>query len=99
MDWAEMGDPLQTIGVHYYLLFLLFIGFVCFLVMNVLTGVMLENAAKSFARDHSNVMYETKQNDREDLQALKRLFRELDNNGNGKLTEDEFTVGLQSDVV
>ena len=54
---------------------------------------------EAFSRDHSNVMYETKQNDKEDLQALRMLFQELDDNGNGNLTLQEFTDGLKSAAV
>merc|ERR1719409_1858945 len=42
LDWQDISDPLEETGMQYYLLFLVFVAFVFFAVLNILTGIMLQ---------------------------------------------------------
>eukprot|EP00747_Dinoflagellata_sp_TGD_P116633 gnl/TRDRNA2_/TRDRNA2_172431_c2_seq1.p1 gnl/TRDRNA2_/TRDRNA2_172431_c2~~gnl/TRDRNA2_/TRDRNA2_172431_c2_seq1.p1 ORF type:complete len:476 (+),score=82.46 gnl/TRDRNA2_/TRDRNA2_172431_c2_seq1:115-1428(+) len=43
-DWAALAEPLKLCGAHYYLLFLFYIAFLTFAVLNVLTGIFVDCA-------------------------------------------------------
>merc|ERR1719443_335117 len=46
-DWSQFATPLRAVGEHYYLAFLFFILFLCFAVLNILTGVFIDGAQQS----------------------------------------------------
>merc|ERR1719399_1047824 len=96
-DWETIGDPIQYTGEVYYVIFLMHVGFLLFAVLNILTGVFLNDAAKASERDMMNVTLEAREE--EDLRALKLLFRHIDQDGNGKITLDEFVDSLEQEEV
>ena len=48
-DWTIFADPLTGAGYHYYLLFMFYIAFITFSVLNVLTLVCLKRRLKHLA--------------------------------------------------
>lgn len=98
-DWETIGDPIQYTGEVYYVIFLMHVGFLLFAVLNILTGVFLNDAAKASERDMMNVTLEAREQEEEDLRALKLLFRHIDQDGNGKITLDEFVDSLEQEEV
>eukprot|EP00747_Dinoflagellata_sp_TGD_P028327 gnl/TRDRNA2_/TRDRNA2_133196_c1_seq1.p1 gnl/TRDRNA2_/TRDRNA2_133196_c1~~gnl/TRDRNA2_/TRDRNA2_133196_c1_seq1.p1 ORF type:complete len:721 (-),score=106.39 gnl/TRDRNA2_/TRDRNA2_133196_c1_seq1:31-2193(-) len=45
-DWGDLAEPLKHAGYHYYLLFLFYVSFLTFAVLNVLTGIFVDVAMK-----------------------------------------------------
>lgn len=98
-DWGDVGEALKAVGEHYYIVFLFFVSFIIFAVLNILTGIFLEQAVKVSERDHSTIAHETKEQEQEDLHDLKSLFREVDVDDSGTITLNEFTNSLQNSNV
>merc|ERR1719230_649343 len=45
-DWANIGDPLRKVGDHYYVIFLFYISVLFFAILNIVTGIFLQNAER-----------------------------------------------------
>lgn len=63
-DWAQLAEPIKDTGMLYYSLFIFYIAFSSFAVLNVLTGMFVDAAMKVADRDQEAVM--TDWIDRED---------------------------------
>merc|ERR1719387_1877225 len=78
---------------------MLLVGFLVIAVMNILTGIFLEQAQKASHQDVSNVAFETHLKQEVELKQLRRLFNELDEDGDGCLTWEEFKHAITKDSV
>eukprot|EP00747_Dinoflagellata_sp_TGD_P084127 gnl/TRDRNA2_/TRDRNA2_162392_c0_seq2.p1 gnl/TRDRNA2_/TRDRNA2_162392_c0~~gnl/TRDRNA2_/TRDRNA2_162392_c0_seq2.p1 ORF type:complete len:249 (-),score=65.01 gnl/TRDRNA2_/TRDRNA2_162392_c0_seq2:71-817(-) len=54
-DWADLAEPLKHAGLHYYGLFLFYIAFLTFAVLNVLTGIFVDAAMLCADDDRGDV--------------------------------------------
>merc|ERR1711977_295044 len=88
-DWGGIAEPLQPLSAFYTVVFVIYVLFVTFGVLNVLTGVFLESAAEIMDRD----LLTQAEVSRKKIQAhnLQLLFNELDVDGSGTLTWEEFS--------
>jgi len=57
-DWEPLAEPLRHAGAFYYILFLFYVAFLAFAVLNVLTGLYAEEACKVSDRDDEQVLQE-----------------------------------------
>lgn len=70
-DWEDLALPIKKAGMAYYCLFMFYIAFTAFVVLNVLTGFYVGNAAKVSEMDREAVDRELKSNHR------KKAFRDF----------------------
>jgi len=57
-DWEQLAQPVRRAGAPAYALFLFYIAFTAFAVLNVLTGLYVETATKISQEDDEHVGYE-----------------------------------------
>merc|ERR1712072_1115602 len=60
-DWGNIGDSLQSTGEHFYIIFLVYIAVLYFAILNIVTGIFLQNADKASSRDLNNILREEQQ--------------------------------------
>jgi len=95
LDWAEAAKPLMALNPMLGLLFAFYIAFAVLCVLNIVTGVFVENANKMTAQDQDLVLMEQLDNRRQWFEEVKILFDAADVDGNGQLNETEFSTQLQ----
>ncbi|CAE7665311.1 Cacna1f [Symbiodinium pilosum] len=95
LTWIEARDALAEISTLWGLLFEAYIAFCTFAVLNVMTGVFCQSAMESAEKDHELVLQNVVQEKAKYFRAVRRLFAQLDQNGDGGITAKEFEVALQ----
>lgn len=89
-DWKELAAPLWQVGAHYYILFLFYIAFIVFAVLNVLTGIFVDQAMQMAALDRDNVIHEALEREDSFARNMKELFSSVDKDGSGQISWSEF---------
>jgi len=97
MDWYDIIQPLLCLHWAYGLMFAIWISFVLFGVLNVLSAVFVEQAMNIRDRD---LLIQSEMEECDDFVSdMSDLFREADFNGNGCLTQDELGKYLKNERV
>lgn len=73
------------------ILFGIFIGLASIILMNLMTAIVVENAFAAASKDEEAVAQMKKLKQKKTIQDLKVLFKELDEDGSGALSKEEFT--------
>merc|ERR1719235_1118999 len=73
------------------LLFAAFIGVASIVLMNLMTAIVVENAFAAAAKDEEAVAQMKKLKQKKTVNDLKMLFKDLDEDGSGALSKEEFT--------
>jgi len=81
------------------LFFILFITVGVFIVMNLVTAIIVENAFSIAKEDQEASAKEEDQKKKRDLKLLADLFMEIDLDGSGELSRDEFFSSLKNKKV
>lgn len=98
-DWFDVAMPVMNIDPAYGLFFIIFVCFVTLGMLNVLTGIFVESASNISGMDAELVMaMELKEKDSR-LAGLRRLFKELDNDGSMSLSWNELLSHLEDERV
>merc|ERR1719188_1943906 len=84
---------------HMSLFFVCFVGLGVFVFWNLITAVIVENAFSIAKEDSAHQAKEAEQEKKRELKALAELFLEIDKDGSGELTTDEFFGALQNKKV
>jgi len=112
IDWGDAITPLMDISVMLVGFYCLYIAFAVFCVLNVITGVFVDNATKLTAKDEENVLQEEIDNRMHWFKAVQSLFAAVDD-GSGHVTLGTFhdlindieaqaafsKIGIELDVV
>merc|ERR1712050_591424 len=99
VDWETLWSALMDISPEASVFLLLYIFGVSFCILNMITGVFVDQAAKSAEEDLNHVIQE--QNNKREAVArhLKELFHEADTSGDGKITWSELREHLGNQYV
>jgi len=98
-DWSRFGDPFQESSPVYYIVFLFYIGFTFFAVMNILTGIFVDNAIKLSSSDRDQVILENLEQEESFAHEIKMLFHKIDANGSGTVSWEELEPQLRDPAV
>jgi len=79
--------------------FILFITVGVFIVMNLVTAIIVDNAFKNRQDDHESRCKDEEERKRSDLKMLAELFMEIDLDGSGELSKEEFFGSLRNPKV
>lgn len=90
VSWRDVALPLYEINTFYLLVFCFFITFMVFGALNVLTAVFVEQSAAVLAMDKDLVIQEQMDRNSSLLNQMEALFREVDKDGSGDITWQEF---------
>jgi len=99
VSWRDSLEPLASINMFYVLVFLAYISFVMFAVLNVVTGVFCSSAIETAQRDPDLIMDSLAANKRSSIERIEALFGKLDRDNSGSITYQELQEQLQADSV
>eukprot|EP00927_Polykrikos_kofoidii_P082304 TRINITY_DN814_c0_g1_i1.p1 TRINITY_DN814_c0_g1~~TRINITY_DN814_c0_g1_i1.p1 ORF type:complete len:785 (+),score=94.43 TRINITY_DN814_c0_g1_i1:97-2451(+) len=101
ISWELVLRPLVNIGWIYAALFITYITFAIFGLLNVLTSVFVESTMKSAHHYKELVVQETRAKKEVATQHLRSLFQQMDENGDGEIsmTEMKFHLDNSSDCI
>jgi hypothetical protein len=93
-DWGEVYYSLVRIGVGYGILFLVYIYFMVFLVLNVVIGTVVDVTSGVAARDRDRLVEDEIKSLKDYASDIKDFFRQADADGSGQLSWEEFRTHL-----
>jgi RNA binding exosome subunit len=99
-DWGDVAQPLED-RIHFLFspFFCMYIAFAVFAVLNVVTGVFVNEAMVMAGKDQELVIEEELSRKGSDINEFIRMFHEADADGNGKVSWDEFREQMEDDRV
>jgi len=98
-DWEMYYECLSSVGAFYQILFLVFITFALFAVVNIVTGVFVDSALTANTFDKTMMVAQELEAKKMKLEAMREVFEELDNNGNGTFSAQEFEMRISDERV
>ncbi|CAE7254642.1 Cacna1h [Symbiodinium sp. CCMP2456] len=99
VSWEEVLNPLEKISMIWVLVFLFYVAFTYFAVLNVLTGVFCQSAIESAQNDHANVVQSMLANKEAHVEKIRALFSKLGAERDGIITYSMFQEGVNSQAV
>merc|ERR1719277_273603 len=98
--WADtIAWPVMHLQFHYSLFFVVFIGLGVFVFWNLITAVIVENAFSIAKEDSAHQAKEAEMDKKRELKELANLFLEIDKDGSGELTTEEFFGAMRNKKV
>jgi len=88
--WRDMAEALIPVGYPFYVLFLLYIAFFMFVVMNTLTSLFIEATMQNAEKDQSTVIRHELQRTSDYIKRAVTLFQKMDADLSGDISEEEF---------
>merc|ERR1719329_6333 len=88
-DWGLIYDDLGKVGEFYKNVFLAYVTFMMFAVMNVVTAIFVEHAVRVASLDSDHVLKQTIQDDDRFIEEMEALFYIADDDESGTMTRDE----------
>jgi len=90
IDWEAAADPLIVMHPVLIVTFMLYIAFGTLCVLNIVTGVFVENANMFTQNDEDHIRMEMLANKRSFYEKVKKIFEEADCDMNGRISREEF---------
>jgi len=98
-DWAQVAAPVVAIGPIYKFGFLMFILFVVFALLNILTGIFVNVAIDSCKMNREIAIDAAITNRESIIKEIVDLFHEADRDHSGTLSWDEFEDYIQDERI
>jgi hypothetical protein len=98
ISWHLAAEPLHHISVFWWMLFLTYITFVLFCVLNVVTSVFVESTMDATKRDRDLLMQDYTERTQSMMKHMRAVFECADTDGSGFITTDELESFLEKDV-
>jgi len=96
VSWGEVADPLLTTAWPYFIVFVSFIFFTLFSVLNVVTGVFVDSAIQVAHRDRGILMDQMARTHKATTQHLLALLEEIDTDQSGYISTEELATAMQN---
>jgi len=102
-SWNGIARPMMEYISWSFAYWYLYIAIAVIVMMNLVTAVIVENALKNSQNDADALLQEKKKQKQLELARFRQVFNDLDENGDGELTWQEFKSafddkGLSSDL-
>lgn len=97
ISWGEVCDPLIVISPVLAMVFCFFIIFVSFAVLNIVTGIFVENSIKSMDHDRENKIIEFADQMETVTADAKSVFTSLDEDNSGWVDWEEFLCNVHDE--
>jgi len=95
-DWSVMVTPLYEVNRFYVMLFVVYVFFMAFGVLNVVVGHFVDNAARASEKDRESVVKNELRQEKEYALKMHSIFRDADKDGDGQLSWTEFEEYLSN---
>eukprot|EP00747_Dinoflagellata_sp_TGD_P141401 gnl/TRDRNA2_/TRDRNA2_176126_c4_seq23.p1 gnl/TRDRNA2_/TRDRNA2_176126_c4~~gnl/TRDRNA2_/TRDRNA2_176126_c4_seq23.p1 ORF type:complete len:211 (-),score=29.41 gnl/TRDRNA2_/TRDRNA2_176126_c4_seq23:325-957(-) len=89
-DWADVASPIAAMGESYWVHWFMYVFLMMVGVMNVVTGLFVDNAVQTSLKDRNDVIMAERDRQRKAMLALRHIFEEADVDGSQTLSWDEF---------
>jgi len=89
-SWKDMAETLILPGYVFYILFLLYIAFFLFVVMNTLTSLFIEATIQNAEKDKHMMIREELERKSDYMKRAIELFKHMDQDGSGDISQQEF---------
>ncbi|CAK9004452.1 Ankyrin-1 [Durusdinium trenchii] len=99
VDWEDPLLAVSAVSPWWTLLFLFYISFTYFAVLNVVTAVFCQSAIEAASNDHATAVQKMVDNKEVHLQKLRALFSELGDESTGAITFGVFEEKMRSPAV
>merc|ERR1712014_27395 len=96
LDWIEASWPLLQIAPIYLILYLVFVMFCVFGLMNILTGIFVANTKEVSQVDRDLVIRSQLKDRKSFANQLKNVLRSIDKDGSGSISKHELMEHLSS---
>jgi len=96
-DWLDVIKPFDEIWKGYRAIFVLYVIFVFFGVLNILTAIFVESAKHIAEVDRDIVIQDQISRDKSTMNEVRRIFQNADREGTGRLRADELEAVLMDD--
>ena len=97
ISWGELLDLIRPFGAMYILIFLAYINISILAVLNVVTGLFVENAMQTSKADAEALIQEEMQDNMNLASNIKAIFDAMDTDNSGSIGMDEFYEALDDD--
>merc|ERR1712110_685823 len=94
-DWSVLAAPLRAINMWYVVVFGLYVLFIIFGLMNILTAIFVESAKRVAEVDRDLVIQDQINHENSTVNKIKRIFIDADKDGSGLLSREELDDALQ----
>jgi len=94
-DWSMFYEALVHTGGLNCVLFVFFILFIEIALMNILTGIFVENAMKLAQPDRDAMALEIRKREKELEDELRKLCQHFDTDGSGYISREKFAESLE----
>jgi hypothetical protein len=94
-DWAIAYEVISQTGWMGSMIYLMFIAFTQLALINIITGIFVESAVQTLRPDRETIVTEQLRLEREHANELEKLCCQVDKDGNGKISPDEFEKSLE----
>lgn len=89
-DWFNVARPLWEAGSGCYILFVLYMGFFLIVVLNTFSSLFVQSVMENQAKDEAGIVDELLVKKDEYVAQLKDLFSQIEDDGDGAITINEF---------
>lgn len=94
-DWDVLAKPLLGVGWLAYALFVVYMAFFLFAVMNAVTSLFVESTMNLAAHDQvMTIQHELEKKDKH-VERLRELFRDLDTNQDGLISYSDLSAKIR----
>jgi len=94
VDWQEVSAPLGIVNPLWEIVFVIFIAFTYFAVLNVVTGTFCQSAIESANHDKDVVVHAQMSIKQRYTEQLQDLFKTMDPTNTGRITLNNFEEAL-----
>jgi len=91
-DWSAFAQPLVKASYAFVAMWIIYIIFMVFCVLNILTGIFVDCATKAAEKDCTVAVQEQLAKDKGLEDLVKNVFLAMDKDASGALTKEEFDV-------
>jgi len=91
IDWQMMAVPLVDVNPILMCVFVMYIFFMVFGVLNVVVGIFVEKAKVKAERDREMLTEKGLEHEKEVMQRLRDIFNEADTDGDNAVSWEEFS--------
>eukprot|EP00929_Paragymnodinium_shiwhaense_P119381 TRINITY_DN91275_c0_g1_i1.p1 TRINITY_DN91275_c0_g1~~TRINITY_DN91275_c0_g1_i1.p1 ORF type:complete len:708 (-),score=108.70 TRINITY_DN91275_c0_g1_i1:340-2463(-) len=96
IDWGEVAGPLKEVGLGALYLFMFYIAFVLLAVLNIITGVFVDNAVETAKGQRDFIIQRERENNIKWACSMRELFHEMDEDRSGTVSWAEMEAHFQN---
>jgi len=99
VSWGEIAEPMKRVHWLFFGAILLYMFFTLFSVLNIVTGVFVDEAIQAAQRDRTVLVEKQKKFHAATTQTLLALLEDIDTDNTGVITMEEMNVALETEHI